>query len=76
MTNKTFYIFVITLLVSSVFLQYINIKANQAESDKYAKNYQCQIVQHHQTHVFEDCVLVNDRIVKITFNGVHDEKTD
>jgi len=57
-------------------ISYRYLTADQAEAEKYSKTYTCQIVQNNQTHVFQDCVLVDERIVKITFNGGHDEKTD
>ena len=74
MNKKSFDIFVIFVIIYLVIanLGYRHL-AEQAEAEKYSKTYTCQIVQNDQTHVFNDCVLVDERIVKITFNGDHDE---
>ena len=73
MNKKAFYIFatlaIIYLAIANIGLRSMSKKAEQAEAEKYSKTYQCEIVQNEQTHVFEDCVLVDERIVKITFNG-------
>jgi len=76
MTSKTLYKIAINCLVLTVFFQYQTNIVEQAIAEKYANTYTCEIVQNNQTHVFNECVLVDERIVKITFNGGRDEKTD